>query len=186
VVADFTKPFDLPQHPRTPRRNLVFFPGSTIGNFTRDEALELLKVMHGEAKAGGALLIGVDLIKDASVIRAAYNDSRGITAQFNLNVLRHLNAGIGSTFRPEDFRHEAVYDARHQRIEMRLVCLRRHRVHIAGQSIAFAAGEHILTEYSHKYSLDGFTQLAQRAGFQAESAWTDPGALFSVHYLNVP
>jgi L-histidine N-alpha-methyltransferase len=186
VVADFTKPFDLPQHPRTPRRNLVFFPGSTIGNFTRDQALDLLKVMRDEAKPGGALLIGVDLVKDASLIRAAYNDSKGVTAQFNLNVLHHLNAGIGSDFRPEKFRHEAVYDSRHQRVEMRLVCIQTHRVRIAHRSITFVAGEHILTEYSHKYSLDGFVQLARQAGFEPEVAWTDARALFSVHYLRVP
>lgn len=185
VVADFTKPFELPQHPYTPDRNLVFFPGSTIGNFRRDEALALLQVMRDEAKPGGALLIGVDLIKDPSVIRAAYNDSRGVTAQFNLNVLRHLNAGVGCDFVPAFFRHEAVYDTRHDRIEMRLVCTRSHHVRAAGRSIQFVAGEHILTEYSHKYSIEGFLQLARRAGFVPETVWTDPENLFSVHYLTV-
>jgi len=185
VVADFTKPFDLPQHPRTPDRNLVFFPGSTIGNFKRDEALALLQLMRDEAKPGGALLIGVDLIKDPSVIRAAYNDTRGVTAQFNLNVLHHLNAGVGCDFVPGFFRHEAVYDTRHDRIEMRLVCTRSHHVRVAGRSIQFAAGEHILTEYSHKYSIEGFLQLARGAGFVPETVWTDPENLFSVHYLTV-
>lgn len=186
VVADFTKPFDLPRHPRTPQRNLVFFPGSTIGNFTQDSALGLLELMRDEAKPGGGLLIGVDLVKDPAVIHAAYNDSRGVTARFNMNVLEHLNAGIGSDFEPEHFRHEAVYDVDRQRIEMHLLCIKTHRVRVAGTSVPFRAGEHILTEYSHKYTIDGFAELARRAGFVPEAAWTDPDLLFSVHYLVVP
>jgi L-histidine N-alpha-methyltransferase len=186
VVADFTKPFDLPDHPTAPQRNLVFFPGSTIGNFTRREASELLGVMRAEAKPGGALLMGVDLVKDPDVIHAAYNDSRGVTAEFNLNVLHHLNAGIGSDFRPEHFEHEAIYDAEHNRIEMRLVSTRAQAVRIAGVTIPFAAGEHILTEYSHKYAIDEFAELARRAGLEPEVVWTDGDGLFSVHYLAAP
>jgi dimethylhistidine N-methyltransferase len=186
VVADFTKPFDLPEHPVTPNRNLVFFPGSTIGNFKRREARELLEVMRAEAKPGGALLMGVDLIKDPSVIRAAYNDSRGVTAQFNLNVLHHLNAGVGSDFRPEHFEHEAVYDTRHNRIEMRLVASQDQLVTLAGVEIPFAAGEYIITEYSHKYSIDEFANVVRQAGLEPEAVWTDDDALFSVHYLSVP
>jgi L-histidine Nalpha-methyltransferase len=186
VVADFTKPFDLPAHPITPNRNLIFFPGSTIGNFTRGDALGLLGVMRAEAKPGGALLIGVDLVKDPEVIRAAYNDRAGVTAQFNLNVLHHLNAGIGADFHPEQFRHEAVYDESHARVEMRLVAARPQVVTIDGTAIRFAAGEHIITEYSHKYTLEGFTMLAHRAGFVPERVWTDPHSLFSVHFLTVP
>ena len=186
VVADFTKPFDLPEHPIAPERNIVFFPGSTIGNFTRAVARDLLAVMREEAKPGGALLMGVDLVKDERIVEAAYNDSRGVTARFNLNVLHHLNAGIGADFRPERFRHEAVYDAAHDRIEMRLVSLERQSVHIAGRTIEFAAGEHIVTEYSHKYSIGGFADLARQAGLEPAAAWTDANALFSVHYLTVP
>jgi L-histidine N-alpha-methyltransferase len=185
VVADFTKPFDLPDHPVTPERNLIFFPGSTIGNFTRREALVLLKVMRAEAKPGGALLIGVDLIKNVSTVHAAYNDSRGVTAEFNRNALRHLNDGLGANFRPELFRHEAVYDAEHDRIEMRLISLRRHAVDVAGESIQFETGEHIVTEYSHKYSMEGFAQMAREAGWQHEAFWTDRERLFSVHFLTV-
>lgn len=185
VVADFTKPFDLPDHPAAPNRNLIFFPGSTIGNFTRREARELLEVMRAEAKPGGALLMGVDLIKDASVIRAAYNDSRGVTAQFNLNVLHHLNAGIGSDFRPEHFEHEAVYDSHCNRIEMRLVSTRKQTVTIADVEIPFTAGEYIITEYSHKYSIDEFSSVVRQAGMEPEAVWTDDERLFSVHYISV-
>jgi L-histidine N-alpha-methyltransferase len=186
VVADFTKPFDLPEHPIMPERNLIFFPGSTIGNFTRNEARSLLEVMKGEAKSGGALLIGVDLIKNVRLLRAAYNDSQGVTAEFNLNVLRHLNAALGADFRPTLFRHEAVYDETHNRIEMRLIATESHRAHIAGKAIQFNAGEYIITEYSHKYSIEGFQDLAAVAGFEPHAFWTDDRQLFSVHYLTVP
>ncbi|HEY5665985.1 MAG TPA: L-histidine N(alpha)-methyltransferase [Gammaproteobacteria bacterium] len=186
VVADFTKPFDLPEHPEMPARNLVFFPGSTIGNFTRAEAVDLLDVMRGEAKPGGALLIGVDLVKDEDRVLAAYNDSRGTTAEFNLNALQHLNESVGTDFDLDKFAHEAVYDRSHQRIEMRLVSLTRHSVDLADETIRFEAGEHIVTEYSHKYSIDSFADLAGRAGWQHESVWTDEKQLFSVHFLTAP
>lgn len=186
VVADFTKPFDLPDHPIEPKRNLIFFPGSTIGNFTRPEARALLELMRAEAQPGGALLIGVDLIKNTSIVRAAYNDSRGVTAEFNRNVLRHLNRGLGANFRPELFRHQAVYDTEFDRIEMRLISVESQSVDIAGESIHFESGEHIVTEYSHKYSLDGFAKLASGADWIHEAFWTDRDRLFSVHYLRAP
>jgi dimethylhistidine N-methyltransferase len=185
VVADFTKPFDLPAHATMPQRNLVFFPGSTIGNFTSGEARSLLEIMRAEAKTGGALLLGVDLVKDVRIIEAAYNDAQGITAEFNRNVLRHLNAALGANFEPEQFRHEAVYDPRHERIEMRLLSLVEQTVLVDGEAIRFTAGEHIVTEYSHKYSIDGFQTLARQAGLVPEAVWTDADALFSVHYLTV-
>jgi dimethylhistidine N-methyltransferase len=183
VVADFTKPFDLPTLDPEPRRNLIFFPGSTIGNFTKREAAGLLEVMRYEARQDGALLIGVDLVKNENVVRAAYNDRRGVTAAFNKNVLRHINAGIGADFRLENFRHEAVYDPQHERIEMRLVSLVRHSVSLAGEHIEFSSGEHIVTEYSHKYSVEGFQALAKAAGWQPVTHWTDDNRLFSVHFL---
>ena len=183
VIADFTKPFDLPTHTQEPLRNLIFFPGSTIGNFTKPDAKELLETMRLEAKPGGALLIGVDLVKDIGVVRAAYNDSRGVTAEFNLNVLRHLNEGMGTNFRSENFRHEAVYDRKYERIEMRLKSVRRHSITMAGQAILFDEGEHIVTEYSHKYSVESFTELAQEAGWTSQSVWLDSNNLFSVHFL---
>jgi dimethylhistidine N-methyltransferase len=186
VFADFTQPFELPRHPVEPARNLVFFPGSTIGNFTRADALNLLKVMQLEAKSGGALLIGVDLRKDRATVETAYNDSQGVTAEFNLNVLRRLNRELDADFDLAGFEHLAVYDEQEGRIEMRLVSRVAQRVTVAGQTLSFGAGEYIITEYSHKYSVDEFRGLAARAGFRPEKSWTDKDALFSVHYLTVP
>jgi L-histidine Nalpha-methyltransferase len=183
VLADFTKPFDLPRHAVEPRRNLVFFPGSTIGNFTRRQAGELLAVMRIEAGANGAALVGVDLRKDPAILHAAYNDSRGVTAEFNLNVLRRLNAELGANFDLAAFSHRAVYDETEGRIEMRLVSEREQSVTVAGVAIPFRSGEHIITEYSHKYSLEEFQALAASAGLVASRAWVDDQRLFSVHYL---
>ncbi|MGI9258122.1 MAG: L-histidine N(alpha)-methyltransferase [Gammaproteobacteria bacterium] len=185
VVADFTKPFDLPEHPVTPERNLIFFPGSTIGNFTREAALDLLRVMLAEAKSGGGLLIGVDLIKSFDTVYAAYNDSQGVTEEFNRNALFHINDGLGATFQPELFRHEAIYDKQKDRIEMRLISLEQHEVDVAGHAIEFESGEHIVTEYSHKYSISGFKALAESAGWRHEAVWSDTDDLYSVHYLSV-
>lgn len=186
VVADFTKPFDLPRHPEEPARNLVFFPGSTIGNFTRSDARDLLELMRHEAKPGGALLIGVDLIKDVDVVLAAYNDSRGVTAAFNLNALRHLNESLGTKFDLEAFEHEAIYDTQHHRIEMRLVSVKPQALDIDGETISFDEGEHIVTEYSHKYSVQMFRALASAAGWSCDSLWVDDDRLFSVHFLTAP
>lgn len=185
VFADFTQPFELPRHPIRPERNLVFFPGSTIGNFTRPQAASLLKVMHQEAKPGGALLIGVDLRKDPDMLRAAYNDSQGVTAEFNLNVLHRLNRELGADFDVATFRHEAVWDEAEGRIEMRLISLEDQTVTIAGRAIRFRQDEHIVTEYSHKYSVEEFQALARRAGFTPRRVWTDDEAKFSVHFMTV-
>lgn len=185
VHADFTRPFELPIHSVVPARNLVFFPGSTIGNFDLPGARSLLEVMRVEAKPGGALLIGVDLKKDPRIIHAAYNDSAGVTAAFNLNVLRRLNAELGATFDLASFRHEAVYDEARGRIEMRLVSVRAQRVAVAGCAIELGAGEPIITEYSKKYAQDEFEALARSAGLEPVRAWQDPEAIFSVQYLTV-
>jgi dimethylhistidine N-methyltransferase len=186
VLADFTQPFELPRHPVEPTRNLVFFPGSTIGNFTRPEALGLLEVMRHEARSGGALLIGVDLRKNRRTVEAAYNDAAGVTAEFNLNVLRRLNRELDADFDLDAFEHRAIYDEAQGRIEMRLVSRREQTVTVAGFPIGFEAGEHILTEYSHKYSLEEFRGVAERAGFVPERSWMDESRLFSIHYLTVP
>jgi L-histidine N-alpha-methyltransferase len=185
VVADFTRPFALPEHPVQPERNLVFFPGSTIGNFSRTDAAELLAVMRIEAKPGGALLIGVDLKKDPALLHAAYNDSQGVTAAFNLNVLRRLNRELGANFDLTLFRHEAVYDSERGRVEMRLVSLAPQQALVGGTRIRFEHGEHIVTEHSHKYSVDEFSRMARGAGFTPQRVWLDDERLFSVHYLTV-
>lgn len=185
VFADFTQPFELPEHPVAPERNLVFFPGSTIGNFTRAEARDLLEVMRIEAGENGALLIGVDLRKDPALLHAAYNDSAGVTAAFNLNVLERFNRELGADFDLEAFEHRAVYDEAEGRVEMRLVSRERQRVTVAGEAVEFEAGEHIITEYSHKYSVEEFAALARTAGLRPEHTWTDARDLFSLHFLTV-
>jgi dimethylhistidine N-methyltransferase len=183
VVADFTREFDLPTPKLMPLRNIAYFPGSTIGNFTHPDALELLKVMRHEAKDSGALLIGVDLQKDAATIASAYNDSEGITAEFNLNMLRHLNREYGADFDLDSFSHDARYDPDDGRVVIRLVSAKDQLVHLGGTKIDIAAGEGILTEYSHKYTLEGFAEMAKQAGFRVARVWTDPAQLFSVQYL---
>lgn len=184
VTADFTEPFELPE-PRhgTVRRNVAFFPGSTIGNFPRPMAADLLRATRREVGAGGAMLIGVDLVKDRATLERAYNDDAGVTAEFNLNLLVRLNRELGADFDPGAFRHEAVWDEAAGRIEMRLVSTRSQTVHLAGQSFAFAAGEVLVTEYSHKYSLEAFGVLAAANGFTVARVWTDPDRLFSVQLL---
>ena len=182
VVADFTKPFDLPVPDVMPLRNIVYFPGSTIGNFEEAAALDLLKVMYHEAKEDGALLIGVDLQKDPGIIEAAYNDSAGVTAQFNLNMLRHLNNEYGANFNLDAFKHEATYVEDEGRVAIRLISERDQAVRIDGERIAIDRGESILTEYSHKYTLAAFREMAAKAGFAVEKVWTDEDRLFSVQY----
>jgi dimethylhistidine N-methyltransferase len=182
VVADFTHPFDLPNPSTTPLKNVVYFPGSTIGNFEYDDAIELLRVMHQEAGEDGALLIGTDLQKDPAVIHAAYNDGAGVTARFNINMLRHLNREFGANFDLKSFAHRATYDTDAGRIVIELVSAREQDVRIGGARIPFAEGEAITTEYSHKYTPDGFAAMAATAGFSVEKVWTDPQQWFAVHY----
>ena len=182
VVADFTRPFQLPEPAIMPLRNIVYFPGSTIGNFTHDDALALLRVMHQEAGANGAMLIGVDLQKDPAIIERAYNDSAGVTAEFNLNILRHLNRDYSSNFDLDTFSHDARYNAEKGRIEIRLVNSEDQVVSIGDTDIEILQGEAILTEYSHKYTLEGFARMAAEAGFVVEKVWTDAEELFSVQY----
>ncbi len=183
VVADFTKPFDLPSPKVMPVRNLVYFPGSTIGNLEYDDALGLLRVMHHEAGDNGALLIGVDLQKDPAVIEAAYNDAAGVTAKFNLNMLRRLNNEFGADFDLDAWAHDARYDPDAGRVVIRLVSDREQQVRIDDTTIEIDEGEAILTEYSHKYTLEGFAAMAAKAGFEVAQVWTDPDELFSVQYL---
>jgi len=182
VVADFTKRFQLPDPTVMPLRNIVYFPGSTIGNFPHAAACELLEVMYHEAGENGAMLIGVDLQKDPSVIERAYNDSAGVTAEFNLNVLRHLNREFGSDFDLESWQHNARYNRSEGRIEIRLINETQQTVNIGGNTVVVERGEGILTEYSHKYTLQGFAEMAQGAGFKVERVWSDASELFSVQY----
>jgi dimethylhistidine N-methyltransferase len=159
--------------------SLVFYPGSSIGNFEPDDALRLL----GEARelaAGGALLIGVDLVKERSVLVAAYDDALGVTAAFNLNLLRHLNRLIGSNFDPRGWAHQAHYDSRATRVEMHLAARSEQMVCWPGGTRAFAAGERIHTENAYKWTLRGFEALLRDAGWRDLQCWTDAQQAFAV------
>jgi dimethylhistidine N-methyltransferase len=166
-----------------PERNIVYFPGSTIGNFSKEKAVELLHVMRQEAKAGGALLIGVDLVKPKGILESAYNDSAGVTAKFNLNVLKRLNREYGANFDLKSYRHRAVFDEQESRIEMQLVSTRKQLVLVAGERFDIDQDEYIVTEHSHKYSIEQFEAMGKSGGFALKSVWTDPDRLFSVQYL---
>jgi dimethylhistidine N-methyltransferase len=185
VCADFTRPFALPVPKRPAARAAVYFPGSTIGNFSPPAAVRLLRGIAELVGPGGGLLIGVDRKKDVGVLEAAYNDARGVTAAFNRNLLVRINRELGADFAVERFLHRAVYNARRGRIEMHLVSDRPQAVHLAGETFRFAAGEGIRTECSYKYGPGEFEALAARAGFRARAAWTDEAGLFGVHYLIV-
>ena len=182
VCADFTRPFELPAEvsPQSPR--LAYFPGSTIGSFTRDAARGLLRRML-ETTAGGRALIGVDLEKDAAVLESAYDDEEGVTAEFNFNLLRRINRELDADFDLDAFDYRAVYNADEARVEMFLVSRRRQVVTIGNTAIEFAPGETIHTESSHKYSPQRFTSLAASAGWRVERVWLDPDGLFSVQLL---
>jgi len=182
VVADFTKRFALPSPTVMPLRNIVYFPGSTIGNFTHAAAGDLLEVMYHEAGENGAMLIGVDLQKDPHIIERAYNDSAGVTAEFNLNMLRHLNREYGSDFDLDSWSHEAHYNESEGRVEIRLINATMQTIHIGQEQVIIDEGEGILTEYSHKYTLAGFAEMAEQSGFEVERVWTDANDLFSVQY----
>lgn len=183
VWADFTRSLEIPEPSRAARHKVVYFPGSTLGNFEPDDAVALLRNFASMVGEGGAALIGVDLAKKASSIEPAYNDSAGVTAAFNLNMLVHLNRRFGSDFEPENFMHEAFYNPGEGRVEMHLKSRREQDVHLGGKTIHIAKGESIHTESSYKYSDERFAVLAERGGFRLVKTWKDPEELFSVRYL---
>jgi dimethylhistidine N-methyltransferase len=183
VCADFTEAFDVPTPQRPAKRRALYFPGSTIGNFRPEVAVRLLKHMRQEVGRGGAALIGVDLVKDIDVLEAAYNDEAGVTAQFNLNMLRRANDELGADFDLGAFRHRAVWSERRSAIEMRLYARRPTAVNLGGKRFTFATGEWIHTEDSHKYTLESFADLAHAGGFNVDQVWADDANYFSVQYL---
>lgn len=185
VVADYTMPLVLPAPGEGAGRRVGFFPGSTLGNFTPDEALSFLQ-LAARLLRGGGLLLGVDLVKDAALLHAAYNDAEGVTAAFNLNLLRRANAELGTDFDLDGFAHAAFYNAPLRRIEMHLVSQRAQRVAFGIDVFDFAEGETIHTENSHKFTIDSLRVLAEKAGFVPKAVWTDPARLFSVHWLQAP
>ena len=183
VVSNFTRRLDLKtllaEQPDNPP--VFFYPGSSIGNFNRDEALQLLRRIHAHCGERGQLLIGVDLIKPLPLLEAAYNDAQGITAAFNRNILNVANRLLDANFDPAAFEHSATYDTRHQRIEMRLTATHTHTVRLGTSAVRqFQRGEHIITEHSYKYSPAGFRRLLNEAGFTPRQPWTDPQHWFGV------
>ncbi len=183
VVGDFSQPLRLPVFRQRSRRRVVYFPGSTIGNLTVQEAHAFLAMSRAQVGAGGAMLIGVDLKKDANVLHAAYNDARGVTARFNLNLLARINRELGADFDLRRFRHYAFYNAPLGRIEMHLVSLARQAVRIGRHRFEFERGETIHTENSYKYAVEEFRALAAQAGFRGAKLWQDRQRLFALHGL---
>lgn len=186
VIADFTRPFALPRLDTPYSRRVVYFPGSTIGNFTPVEALGVLRGIAALCGPGGGLLIGIDLKKDPTVLNAAYNDAAGVTAAFNRNLLVRINRELGADFELEAFRHRAHYNPGPGRVEMHLESLREQTVEIDGQFIRFRRGETIHTENSHKYTVEEFASLAGKAGFLSEAGWTDEQGYFGVQLYRLP
>ncbi|MCB0283253.1 MAG: L-histidine N(alpha)-methyltransferase [Calditrichaeota bacterium] len=183
VCADYSKPFEIPEPKSEIKHRIVYFPGSTIGNFHPQDARVFLEKIVKVAGENGGLLIGVDLKKNKTILDKAYNDARGVTAEFNLNQLTHINRELGSNFNLDKFKHKAFYNEEKGRVEMHLESLDDQRVKLNGKVFDFNRGERIWTESSYKYSLKEFEQLAQSAGFRVRKVWTDEKELFSVQYL---
>ena len=185
VAADYLEPFELPLPRQLSSRSIVYFPGSTIGNFEPEAAGEFLTRLVEVAGEGGGLLIGVDLQKDRHVIEAAYNDSAGVTAKFNKNLLARINRELGADFDLAHWQHYAIYNPAEGRIEIYLISEINQTVKVAGQIFQFRAGEKMLTEYSYKHTIGGFITLARQAGFKFEQVWTDDARWFGVFYFTV-
>jgi len=181
VVADFTDDVSLPRTPNL--RRVVYFPGSTIGNFDPPEADALLKRIALIVEQGGGLLLGVDLQKDVAVLERAYNDAAGVTAAFNRNILERANRELCADFDLEAFSHRAFYNPARSRIEMHLVSVVEQRVRIAGSTFHFEEGESIHTENSYKYDVGELAARAAKCGLRLDESWTDPRHYFAVLYL---
>jgi dimethylhistidine N-methyltransferase len=185
ICTDYLEPFELPL-PRPPSsRSVVYFPGSTIGNFEPSAAIEFLTRISDMVGPDGGLLIGVDLQKDPGVIERAYNDAAGVTAKFNLNLLVRANRELGADFALGNWRHQAIYNQRLGRIEMYLISRMKQSVRIGEHEFSFSAGEPVLTEYSYKHTPKDFAVLADKAGFRFHQLWTDTAQLFGLFYFTV-
>ena len=185
LVVDYTQDWQLPATLPHAGKRVAFFPGSTIGNFSPAQAHLFFKNCAQHLR-GGALLLGVDLIKSPDVLHAAYNDAQGVTAAFNLNLLTRANRELGCDFDLTQFAHSAFYNAPLQRIEMHLLSLQAQTVHLNGVAYAFEQGETLHTEYSHKFTIAGVQQAALAAGLKDGPFWTDPQHHFGLLWLNIP
>jgi len=185
VKADICFPFELPAEAKAAHVRIGFFPGSTIGNFEPLAAVAFLRNAAQILGRGAVLIVGVDLVKDAEVLRAAYNDSAGITAAFNLNLLARMNRELGADFDLSAFEHRAFFNRERQRIEMHLKSRKRQKVSLNGSTFAFERNETIHTENSYKYTPEGFASLARQAGWLERALWTDNNGYFSVRLLTL-
>ena len=185
LYADYTSAFELPEPPQPVARTVGYYPGSTIGNFRPSEAREFLTRVVETVGSDGGLLIGVDLKKDVDVLEAAYNDDAGVTAAFNKNLLRRMNRELDGTFDPDRFEHVSVWNEEEGCIESFLRSREEQTVSVAGKSFHFEVGETIHTEYSYKYTIEEFADLAADANFSVDEVWTDNRSYFSVQYCSV-
>jgi L-histidine Nalpha-methyltransferase len=183
VCADYLEPIHLPSPSRQAARKIVYFPGSTIGNFEPSAARQFLRRVANHCGRRGGLLIGVDLQKDRHVLERAYNDSAGLTAQFNLNLLARANRELGADFDLEQWRHYAVYNSAESRIEIYLISKIDQAVRVQDRQFDFRAGERISTEYSYKYTKESFIELLHSAGFHFAQMWTDDARWFGLFYF---
>jgi len=184
VCADYLQAVVLPSARHNVARSIVYFPGSTIGNFEPNEALEFLHRVANVCREDGGLLIGVDLKKDPHLLEAAYNDSAGVTAQFNLNLLDRVNRELGADFDLDQWRHRAMYNSTAGRIEMYLISEIDQFAHVDEHKFHFRRGEKIITEFSYKYAPQEFAALAGKAGFDFVRMWTDEACLFGIFYFS--
>jgi L-histidine N-alpha-methyltransferase len=184
VCADFTAPFDVPASAlEGARRNVVYFPGSTLGNWAPQEAVALLRRFARIAGPGGVVLLGLDAVKPVEILERAYDDAAGVTAAFNLNALEHINRVTGARIDTSAFRHFAPWVAAHERIEMRLVARRDVAFDVGAARVRLRRGEYLLTEFSHKYTAESAARIAAEAGLVVQQAWFDPQRWFGVWLL---
>ena len=184
VCADFTKPFDLPRLKEN-LPTIVYFPGSTIGNFSPEQAMKLLRRIRDSICDEGGLLVGYDLKKNRSILEAAYDDSLGVTGEFNLNMLKRINDELGADFDVSQFEHRAIYNEDQGRVEMHLVSLGHQLVKIGDTRISLETDETIHTENSYKFTVEEFSQLAMNVGLHSVETWYDSRGYFALQYLKV-
>ena len=180
ICADYTDEFTIPEPTQIPERSVVFFPGSTIGNFEPKDAQQFLTNCAMLVGPNGGIVIGFDLAKDASIVEPAYNDSQGITARFNKNLIVHINREFGTNLPVDNFEHYAFWNPAESRIEMHLISQRDLDFELDGTPLHFSAGEHIITEYSYKYTVDRFQSMLRKSGFSVEKTWTDEAMAFAI------
>ncbi|HLK88088.1 MAG TPA: L-histidine N(alpha)-methyltransferase [Candidatus Binataceae bacterium] len=185
LCADYTAPFELPASRHAPGRRVTFFPGSTIGNLEPVEAVRFIANLARTSRPGDAIIVGVDLLKSPAILEQAYNDSQGVTAAFNLNILRRMKRELGAEIQTDAFRHRAIFNSEAGRIEMHLVSVRDQVIRIDHREIPMRRGESIVTEHCYKYAVEAFCKLAAAAACRVERAWTDSQGFFCTYYLVV-